>query len=298
MKINKKSALLLVSLLLITIAFWSVDGVGSIAKVLPLFDMKLMIVVGLLFLGTIVLSFIRIWIILGDFGHKLSFFDVAKACIAGNIGALFFIPVFGQIAGRQFYLAKLGVSAVENSAASGYERVVAGVVSAVFALLGFLYIYDWAVIEGAEPIKLFIFTVSAALAVIVFYRKIMSVLERQAVKNFTSIRHVFLLLRVVLIVALGMILTMLCFALMFGAVLPEVDYLKIVSIAFIVSFLASLPISFGGWGLREVSAIFFVVYLGGTSEAGLAASVFIGLISMAVVLVFYPVLFIGKRVVR
>lgn len=295
MKINKKAALLIFSLLLVGIAFLSVGGVEAVAKVLPLFNMKLMMIVTLLFLGTVVLSFVRIWIILQDFGHKLNFIDVVKACVAGNIGALFFIPVFGQIAGRQFYLAKLGVSTVENSAASGYERVMAGGVSAFFAFAGFLYIYDWGAVEGANLINLFIFAVSVVVTTFVFYRRIISSFEKQIIKKFISIRNVFLLLRIVFIVALGMVLMMMCFVLMFGAALPEVDYLKIVSVAFIVSFLASLPISFGGWGLREVSSMFFVAYLGGVSEAGLAASVFIGLISMAVVLMFYPILFVGKR---
>lgn len=296
MKINKKTALLAFSLLLVVIAFLSVGGVGAVAEVLPLFDVSLMLIVALLFLGTVILSFLRIWLILQDFGHTLNFFDVVKACAAGNIGALFFIPVFGQIAGRQFYLAKLGVSTVENSAASGYERVVAGAVSAVFAFAGFLYLYDWTVIGGSGVTNLIMFTVSAAVAIFVFYRKIISAFEKQAVKIFISARNVFLMLRIVLVVALGMVLMMLCFFLMFDAVLPEVDYLKVVAVAFIVSFLASLPISFGGWGLREMSSMFFVVYLGGASEAGLAASVFIGLISMVVVLMFYPVLFIGKKV--
>ena len=296
MIINKKTTLLIFSLLLAVIAFLYVGGVDAVVKMLPLFDIRLMAAVIMLFLGTVMLSFIRIWIILGDFGHKLNFLDVVKACVAGNIGALFFIPVFGQIAGRQFYLAKLGVSAVENSAASGYERVVAGVVSAVFAAAGFLYLYDWSAIEGASYINVAIFIFSAVLAIVVFYRNIISADEQGIIKSYIRVHHVFLLFRVVLIVALGMFLMMLCFALMFSVALPEIDYLKIVSIAFIVSFLASLPISFGGWGVREVSSMFFVAYLGGASEAGLAASVFIGLISMAVVLMFYPVLFIGKKV--
>lgn len=295
MKVNKKTSLLF-SLLMLVVAFFWAGGVGAVTKILPLFDMKLMVTVTLLFMGTVVLSFIRAWIILRDFGHKLNFTDVVKACVAGNIGALFFIPIFGQIAGRQFYLAKLGVSAVENSAASGYERIVAGAVSAFFALLGFLYIYDWAVVTSAGLQNLSIFIISAVVAVFVFYRQIISSLERHVVKSFVSARHIYLVLRVVGLVVFGMFLTMICFALMLGAVLPGVDYLKIVSIAFIISFLASLPVSFGGWGLREVASMFFVAYLGGASEAGLAASVFIGLISMAVVLVFYPVLFVSKKV--
>lgn len=293
-KINKKTALIVFSLLLLCVAFFSMGGVSAFSKVLPLFEIQRIALVALLFLMTIMLSFLRIWIILRDFGHQLNLIDVVKACVAGNIGALFFIPVLGQIAGRQFYLNKLGVSTVENAAASGYERVLAGAVSAIFAVVAFFYLYDWKVVEGAGLINFVIFAISAVAALFLFFRLIVLDVEKQAIKSYLSGKNVFLLFRVVLIVALGMVLMMMCFALMFSAALPKAEYLEIVSIAFIVSFLASLPISFGGWGLREVSSMFFVAYLGGAAEAGFAASLFIGLISMAVVLMCYPILLVGR----
>lgn len=296
MGINKKTALLILSALLILIAFVSIDGINSIAKVLPLFKVKTMLMVSLLFFGATLLSFVRIWLILCDFGHKISFLEVMKACAAGNIGGLFFIPVFGQIAGRQFYLAKLGVSPVENAAISGYERVVAGVISAFFALIGLLNIYGLSVIEQSNLTSLAIFIISASLAVYIYLKKIISTPEKQSVKDIAGTQNILLLIRTAAIIALGMLLTMACFALMFSTVLPEASGLEVISIAFIVSFLASLPISFGGWGLREISSMFFVSLLGGASEAGLAASIFMGLISMAIVLLFYPVLMIGKRI--
>lgn len=294
-KINKKTALMFFSLLLLGVAFWSMGDFSAFSEVLPLFEFQRIAVVALLFLMTVLLSFLRIWIILRDFGHQLSLVGVVKACVAGNIGALFFIPVFGQIAGRQFYLSKLGVSAIENSAASGYERVVAGAVSATFAAIGFFYLYDWKVVEGAELVNFIIFVIAVIVALASFYRLIILDVEKRAIKVYSSWRNIFLLFRVGLIVALGMVLMMMCFALMFSVALPKADYLEIVSVAFIVSFLASLPVSFGGWGLREVSSMFFVAYLGGAAEAGLAASLFIGLISMAVVLMCYPILLVSRE---
>lgn|GEM_PF-6266545 len=293
--VDKKTALMFFSLLLLGVAFWSMGDFSAFSEVLPLFEFQRIAVVALLFLMTVMLSFLRIWIILRDFGHQLSFMGVVKACVAGNIGALFFIPVFGQIAGRQFYLNKLGVSAIENSAASGYERVVAGAVSATFAVIGFFYLYDWKVVEGAGLVNFIIFVIAAVVALALFYRLIILDVEKRAIKVYSSWRNIFLLFRVGLIVSLGMVLMMMCFALMFSVALPTAGYLEIVSVAFIVSFLASLPVSFGGWGLREVSSMFFVAYLGGAAEAGLAASLFIGLISMAVVLMCYPILLVGRE---
>lgn len=294
-KIDKKTVLMFFSLLLLGVAFWSMGDFSAFSEVLPSFEIQRIAVVALLFLMAVLLSFLRIWIILRDFGHQLSFVGVVKACVAGNIGALFFIPVFGQIAGRQFYLSKLGVSAIENSAASGYERVVAGAVSATFAAIGFFYLYDWKVVEGAGLVNFIIFVIAAVVALALFYRLIILDVEKRAIRVYSSWRNIYLLFRVGLIVALGMVLMMMCFALMFSVALPKAGYLEIVSVAFIVSFLASLPVSFGGWGLREVSSMFFVAYLGGAAEAGLAASLLIGLISMVVVLMCYPILLVGRE---
>ncbi|MDI5993286.1 lysylphosphatidylglycerol synthase domain-containing protein [Pseudomonas sp. MDMC216] len=293
-KISKKTVLVFFSLLLLAIAFWAVGDLRAVYKAISLFEVQRIVVVALLFLITIVLSFLRVWIIFRDFGRRLSFIGVVRACVAGNIGALFFMPMFGQIAGRQFYLSRLGVSAIENSAVSGYERVVAGAVSAFFAAIGFLYLYGWRVVEGAGLVNLVIFVVASVVALFVYFRLIAVETEKRLVTLYLSWRNIFLLSRVALVVALGMVLMMMCFALMFSVALPEADYLEVVSVAFIVSFLASLPISFGGWGLREVSSMSFVAYLGGAAEAGLAASLFIGLTSMAVVLMCSPVLLINR----
>lgn len=293
-KIDRRIGLVVFSLLLLSMAFWSMGDFSAFFKALSLFEMQRIAIVAFLFLMAVILSFLRVWMIFRDFGRGLSFIGVAKACVAGNIGALFFMPIFGQIAGRQFYLSKLGVSAIENSAVSGYERVVAGAVSAIFAAISFVYLYDWQVVEGAGLVNFLIFVIASVVALFVFFRLIALGGEKRAIKLYLSWRNFFLLFRIGLIVALGMVLMMMCFALMFSVALPKAGYLEIVSIAFIVSFLASLPISFGGWGLREVSSMFFVAYLGGVAETGLAASLFIGLISMGVVLMCYPILLVDR----
>jgi uncharacterized membrane protein YbhN (UPF0104 family) len=294
-KINRKIVLVFFSFLLLGSAFWFMRDFGAFSKALSLFEVQRIAIVAILFLMTVMLSFLRIWIIFRDFGHRLSFIGVVKACVAGNIGALFFMPMFGQIAGRQFYLSKLGVSVIENSAASGYERVVAGAVSVIFAAISFVYLYGSQVVEEAGLVNILIFVSAAIFALVVFFQVVALDAEKMVIKFYLNWRSFFLLFRVGLVVVLGMVLMMLCFALMFSVVLPEAEPLEIVSIAFIVSFLASLPISFGGWGLREVSSMFFVAYFGGSAETGLAASLYIGLISMAVVLLCYPILLVDRE---
>lgn len=291
----RKALLLISSLVLLVCALFYIDGTSGLSEAFKLFSPGLLSLVVVLYLFTVLLSFFRIWVVLHDFGYKLSFLDVAKACAAGNIGSLFFIPVLGQIAGRQFYLSKLGVTAIENSAVSGYERIVAAFVSGLFAAFGFLYLYGWGFVEGQDWRKLYLFGVPVVVALFVFHLKIFSAKEKEVLRGYFKVNSLFLFARVFLVVAVGMLLMMLCFAFMFRVALPSAGLSELISIAFIVSFLASLPVSFGGWGLREVSSMFFIASYGGDPQVGLAASVLIGFISMAVVLAFYPLLVIGRR---
>lgn len=78
-----------------------------------------------------------------------------------------------------------------------------------------------------------------------------------------------MLSRVALVVALGMVLMMMCFALMFSVALPEADYLEVVSVAFIVSFLASLPISFGGGASERFPLCLLLLILAALQRRGL-----------------------------
>ncbi len=291
----RKALLLTSSLVLLVCALFYIDGASGLSEAFKLFSPGLLSLVVVLYLFTVLLSFFRIWVVLRDFGYKLSFMDVTKACVAGNIGSLFFIPVLGQIAGRQFYLSKLGVTSIENSAVSGYERIVAAAVSGLFAVFGFLYLYGWGFVEEQDWRKLYLFGVPVVVALFVFYCRLFGSEEKGVLYSYFRVDSIFLFARIFLIVAVGMLLMMLCFAFMFRVALPNAGLPEIISIAFIVSFLASLPVSFGGWGLREVSSMFFIASYGGDPQVGLAASVLIGFISMAVVLAFYPLLVIGRR---
>lgn len=60
------------------------------------------------------------------------------------------------------------------------------------------------------------------------------------------------------------------------------SFFLIIFASFIVMFLASLPISLNGWGVREYSSVFFFGLLGIQSREAFAASLLIGVLSLVV----------------
>jgi len=67
-----------------------------------------------------------------------------------------------------------------------------------------------------------------------------------------------------------------------SAVAPHIDIASLAAASCIVMLAASLPISFGGWGLRELSAVVALQAIGLSSASALMVALLIGLISLAV----------------
>jgi uncharacterized membrane protein YbhN (UPF0104 family) len=67
------------------------------------------------------------------------------------------------------------------------------------------------------------------------------------------------------------------------ALAPHIDYSSLAAAATVIMFAASLPISFGGWGLREMSAVVALQAVGLPSASALLLALLIGMLSIAVV---------------
>ncbi|MBT8447154.1 MAG: flippase-like domain-containing protein [Gammaproteobacteria bacterium] len=60
---------------------------------------------------------------------------------------------------------------------------------------------------------------------------------------------------------------------------PEAGLFAISGVVFIVMLAASLPISFAGWGIRELSAGFAFAQIGQSAEAGISVSIVLGVLA-------------------
>jgi len=290
----KKILLLLLSLIAIVVVFSFVD-LSEFNESLASFSMSTIFVVLCLFLFNAFIVIFRYWRMLGHFGYSVGFNDVVRASVSGNIASLLMVPLLGQVAGRHVMLNKVGITAAENAAIAAYERFVVGTLSGVLAVLGGFFIFSSTMDEYIKNIPLVeIFSISI-ISLLTYFAFFIGPRERMMLNKVFSLKAFRNILEIYLITFFSSAVVLSSFYLLFSDVLPAADVLTILSAAAIVSFLAGLPVSFGGWGLREVSSIYIVSFLGGTTAAALAASVLLGLISTAAVLLLFPFLFIRSR---
>jgi len=176
-----------------------------------------------------------------------------------------------------------------------YERVLVAVVSASMAVLGGVYLLGDNVFEQIADVpfvEIFLvlsvtWCVSRRLGLRRFeYRHVVAVLA------WRNAAHVLEMLAVTAL-SLGAMLS--CFALLFRIVAPAAGWLDLYAMAAVVSFGASIPISFGGWGLREITAVYVLGLAGVSANAALSAAIFCGLLSIAGVLLLAGVAMLSTR---
>lgn len=227
----------------------------------------------------------RFWRVLLHCEVKLPWAVVWRACAAGNLASLAFIPLLAQVAGRQAVLNREGVGPITTASISALERMLLAATSAAAAIAGGTYLL------GRDAVQAFIqslalpqlLTALSAAAIMVFgFTR--SGFENRLIRRTLS-RHTFLAcLETLAITALGHALIIGAFVVAFHAMGTELGVVPMLAGAAIVSFAASLPLNVGGWGLRELAAVMVFGYLGVDAATAMAGSVTVGLCSTVAVL--------------
>lgn len=223
--------------------------------------------------------------ILSHFGFEIPWGPIFRASSLGNLAALVVIPLMGHMIGRQTVLRRAGVSPVENAMIVAYERILVALVSAVMAVWGGGYLLGQGVFGQMANIPFIEILLVLGVAWLLNRRLGWRTFERQHLGVVFTWRNVGRILELLLVTAVSLGAMLSCFALLFHVVAPSVGGLELFAMAAIVSFGASIPISFGGWGLREVAAVYVLGLAGVAADVALSASIFVGLLSIAGVLV-------------
>lgn len=285
-------ALVSIALLVFVFLYAKPEGLQSY---ISSFSYWLLFFVFLLLIANILVVVYRYYRILNHFGFAPGWWPVLKGCILGNIASLVVIPLMGQMAGRQAVLRAAGVSAVENAAIVAYERVLVGVTSAVLAAAGGAYLLGSQMggFLADMPVWQMVGVIIAACALSLYLG--ISAFERSMIRILFTTVNFYRVVELVIMTLFSLMLMLSCFALLFGAIMPSGNALELFSIAAIVSFAAGLPISFGGWGLREITAVYMLGLFGVASGEALAASILCGVLSILSVLVFGPLLWLDRE---
>lgn len=276
-----------VSVAVLLLLFWHIkpEGLGQHLRSFPFLLLALVFV--LLVVNVCVVAY-RYHRILIHFGFNLGWWSVFRANVLGNIASLVVIPLMGQMVGRQAILQEAGISSIENAAIVAYERVLVGGLSAGLAVVGGMYLLGISMNGLLNDIPL------TEVAALVFGSCMLSValgssaFEKSIVEALFTKLNLFRVVELAVITLLSLALMLSCFVLLFSIIAPDESLLVLLSIAAVVSFAAGLPISFGGWGLREITAVYMLGSIGVGATPALAASIMCGVLSILSVLALGP----------
>ncbi|HEU5276289.1 MAG TPA: lysylphosphatidylglycerol synthase domain-containing protein, partial [Xanthobacteraceae bacterium] len=272
--------LLLAAAMLLVVAGRDVDGLWrSVAELSPI---RLAVLCLLLSAGAL-LAGLRLRIIASDLGFRLSIRDSIAALSVGQIAGAIAFQLLGQLIGRSALLARRKVPFAGTALMMGYERAAALCASLLIAIAGAVYLFgDIQVtlgLEAADLVKIGIGVVAATAA------GAWLVWGREAADLIRQIRlwHVLRFFRTFLLSLLVQSTTMAAYVLCAEIIAPSMSIMNIAAASALVMFAASIPISFAGFGLREMSAVLALQQIGMTPGEALAVALEIGTLSLLVV---------------
>jgi uncharacterized membrane protein YbhN (UPF0104 family) len=240
-------------------------------------------VLALLLVNLLLVSF-RFWRVLAHFGIALPWKIALRASIAGTVAGLFMIPLFGQVIGRQAVLQSFGVQPVVNASLAAYERALLALVSGVLGALGGFYLLGQSAIAGFfQQIALGEIVIAACGAVVLSLWLGRSTFEAILSRRLLSRAN---LARVTLIAGLtfaGQLLMLGCFVVGILAISQGISIASLFAASAIISVAASMPITIGGWGVREVAAVYVLGNLGIPAADALSMSIMVGLCATLVI---------------
>ena len=277
-----------ISALLIALGFW-LSGIENIFRGLAGFPLWVVASLLALLLANLFLVSFRFWLVLAHFGIALPWKIALRANIAGAVAGLFVIPLFGQIMGRQSVLQRFGVQPVVNASLAAYERALLAFISGVLGTLGGIYLLGQTAIAGFfEQIALAEIVIAACgggvLSLCLGRSRFETKLSRQLLSR-VNLTRVMVIAGLTLV---GQLLVLGCFVLAILAVSPAVPLVSLFAAAAIISLAASMPISVGGWGAREVTAVYVLGNLGIPAADAMTMSIMVGLCSTLIILVPTP----------
>jgi uncharacterized membrane protein YbhN (UPF0104 family) len=273
----------ILSLVLLAALAWFFDprAIAGALRSLPLWSLA---ATSLLLLAGAVLAGLRLRTIAEQIGHRLTFVDAMRAMAFGQIGGTLSIQFFGQVAARTALLRSRGVSLPANIAMASLEKLAAFSVAFTMALGGALWLFGGVVVRLEQGGFLLLhLVVGLAFAVAGSAHLGWGRLALRHAHRFASVVVVRTLIVSVAYTVAIHVCTASAYVVAAKSLVPAVNTFDLVAASFVIMFAASIPISFSGWGIRELSAVFALTAIGVPAGIAVAIAVSIGALSLLAV---------------
>jgi|CXWL01.1.fsa_nt_gi uncharacterized membrane protein YbhN (UPF0104 family) len=277
-----------ISVLLLMVAF-SMSGTENVLQRLVSFSPEALAGILVLLIANLFQVTFRLWRVLAHFGFPLSWNVAFRASVSGHVAGLFVMSLFGQVLGRQAVLRKYGVRPVVIASLSAYERVLLALISGVLAVFGVTFLLGPSVV--ADFFRLMPFSEIAIVAVGGVVLSIWlgrSRFEKRFAARIRSWSAFSCLLESAGITLISQFLMLGSFVVGIQAIHPGIDIMPLFAAAAVISFAASIPLTVNGWGIREMTSVYMLGWLGISAADAVAVSVLIGLCSTLVIVAASP----------
>jgi O-antigen ligase len=293
------AANLLVSLVLLGFAVCYTLFYGDYRNLLPVLQRisgeQIAAIVAAITLS-VLLGAARLRALANEFGYPLRFATSVQVVAVSQAAANFFFQIYGQIISRGLLLKPHGVPYSTTVLLTLLERLVGLSVLLLSAALGALLVFGRITINlnqgGAELMRTAV-GLSLALASALWALQRSGHLRRgiDALGEFVRARAVVLTALYTIAIQAA---TLFSFTVSAVVLAPNISLLNLAAASTVVMLASALPISFGGWGIREFSAVVVLGAVGVAPEAAFAAAVLIGVLSLGVVVAMGGVAWLAR----
>ena len=210
------------------------------------------------------------------FHFTVNWRDIYVAFAAGNLATLAF-NVFGQSLSRAVILQNAGVPFGITVLATYIERILAAGI-----LLALSIVSAWILFSGLE-VNLYkgigdLITACVGIVVVTISVAFIALRDHAFAGSVAGLRLMLRLGPSTVWTVLGLACGLGAYLVLFYALDPSSISLKLIAALTIVMLATSLPISFAGFGLRELSAAATLAFVGIDPATAVAASVLIGIV--------------------
>jgi hypothetical protein len=273
-----------VALLATAIAIAHIDVRVVLDEIQQLSAVSLLGAATLLIAGAL-LAAVRLWFISSDIGTPLKVKEALLALSLGQIVGAVSVQFFGQIAARSTLLGRRGVSTSANIVMATYERLVAVAVSGLMAIAGASYLFGHFAFDlGGGGTQFLEIVAGVAIAITAGAGAAWGSAVLRALLRVANARVLIAIARNAILTFTIQLTTAGAYVVIAHSMSTTTTLASLFAASVIIMFAASLPISFAGWGVRELSAVMALGAVGVKSSAALAIAVMIGAMALGAVI--------------
>lgn len=227
------------------------------------------------------------WMLLLDAppSPRPSYFQSLRITFVGFLANYFFITSLGGIVARIALSLGYGFPFIKLLAASLVDRMMTLLALVILSVIFLPFIQTKINFEMNTGFLALLGIGMGALVLIYFYRHTLIFINRHIALGVQYLRKLLTdplrLTQIIIVSLISQIAYFLAVYAVLYSLAPDFSFLKFMTIMPVITLISSLPIGYGGWGVREGAFVMGFSFLNISADIAFMVSVQMGLLSMA-----------------